>query len=179
MVWNLRQSQVKKLITVIPSHNFTLHHFTSSSLMTNIIGLSQRGAWEPLTSWSQCSVVSDSFATSWTVALQAPLCMGLSRQEYWSGVPCPPPGDLPTQGSTLVPYISCTGTTAAWEAPRSGWSPKTVQVPTEGQMPWRTELPWNRCDPGTDCTHWPGVSYQQTLIPLLEKISARVKFGKT
>ena len=34
------------------------------------------------------------FATPWTVAHQAPLSMGLSRQEYWSGLPCPPPGDL-------------------------------------------------------------------------------------
>ena len=31
----------------------------------------------------------------WTVALQAPLSMGFSRQEYWSGLPCPSPGDLP------------------------------------------------------------------------------------
>ena len=35
------------------------------------------------------------FATPWTVALQAPLSMGFSRQEYWSGLPFPPPGDLP------------------------------------------------------------------------------------
>ena len=35
------------------------------------------------------------FATLWTVAHQAPLSMGFSRQEYWSGLPCPPPGDLP------------------------------------------------------------------------------------
>ena len=35
------------------------------------------------------------FATPWTVARQAPLSMGFSRQEYWSGLPCPPPGDLP------------------------------------------------------------------------------------
>ena len=34
-------------------------------------------------------------ATLWTVARQAPLSMGFSRQEYWSGLPCPPPGDLP------------------------------------------------------------------------------------
>ena len=34
------------------------------------------------------------FATLWTVAWQAPLSMGFSRQEYWSGWPCPPPGDL-------------------------------------------------------------------------------------
>ena len=35
------------------------------------------------------------FATPWAVALQAPLSMGLSWQEYWSGFPFPPPGDLP------------------------------------------------------------------------------------
>ena len=35
------------------------------------------------------------FVTLWTVALQAPLSMGFSRQEYWSGLPCPPPEDLP------------------------------------------------------------------------------------
>ena len=34
-------------------------------------------------------------ATLWIVARQAPLSMGFSRQEYWSGLPCPPPGDLP------------------------------------------------------------------------------------
>ena len=43
------------------------------------------------------SVVFDS-ATPWTVAHQAPLSMGFSRQEYWSGLPCPPPGDLPDPG---------------------------------------------------------------------------------
>ena len=35
------------------------------------------------------------FATSWTIACQAPLSMGLPWQEYWSGLPCPPLGDLP------------------------------------------------------------------------------------
>ena len=35
------------------------------------------------------------FATLWTVALQAPLSMGFSRQEYWSGLPFASPGDLP------------------------------------------------------------------------------------
>ena len=38
------------------------------------------------------------FATSWTVAYQAALSMGFSRQEYWSGVPFPSPGDLPDPG---------------------------------------------------------------------------------
>ena len=35
------------------------------------------------------------YATPWTVAHQAPLFMGFSRQEYWSGLPFPSPGDLP------------------------------------------------------------------------------------
>ena len=43
-------------------------------------------------------VISDSFVTPWTVAHQAPLCMGFSRQEYWSGLPFPSPGDLPVAG---------------------------------------------------------------------------------
>ena len=38
------------------------------------------------------------FVTLWTVAHQAPLSMGFSRQEYWSGLPFPTPGDLPNPG---------------------------------------------------------------------------------
>ena len=38
------------------------------------------------------------YATPWTVAGQAPLSMGFSRQECWSGLPCTPPGDLPDPG---------------------------------------------------------------------------------
>ena len=38
------------------------------------------------------------FATLWTVACQAPLSLGFSRQEYWSGLPYPPPEDLPNPG---------------------------------------------------------------------------------
>ena len=44
------------------------------------------------------SVVSDSFVTPWTVARQVPLSMGFSRQEDWSGLPFPSPGDLPSPG---------------------------------------------------------------------------------
>ena len=36
--------------------------------------------------------------TLWTVARQAPLFMGSSREEHWGGLPCPPPGDLPNSG---------------------------------------------------------------------------------
>ena len=46
--------------------------------------------------------MSNSFAFPWTVALQAPLSMGFSRQEYYSGLPFPSPRDLPDPGIELV-----------------------------------------------------------------------------
>ena len=49
--------------------------------------------------------MSDTFMTPWTVAVQAPLSMGFSKQEYWSGLPCPPPGDLPDPG--IEPCLLC------------------------------------------------------------------------
>ena len=46
------------------------------------------------------------FVTPWTVASQAPLFMGFSRQEYWSGLLCPPPGDRPNPGIKLTSLVS-------------------------------------------------------------------------
>ena len=46
------------------------------------------------------------FATPWTVAHQAPLSLGFSRQEYWSGLPFPPPGDLPDPVIELISPVS-------------------------------------------------------------------------
>jgi len=60
--------------------------------------------------------------TLWTRACQAPLSMGFSRQEYWSGLPCPPPGDLPNPGlePTSLKSPALAGrfftTSATWEA---------------------------------------------------------------
>ena len=52
------------------------------------------------------SVISNSFATLWTVVCQASLSMGFSRQEYWSGLPFPSPGDLSDPGiETRSPCI--------------------------------------------------------------------------
>ena len=49
------------------------------------------------------------FVIPWTVARQAPLFMGVSSQEYWSGLPCPPPGDFPDAGiksaSSVAPAL--------------------------------------------------------------------------
>ena len=66
------------------------------------------------------------FATPWTVARQAPLSMGFSRQEYRNGLPCPPPGDLPNAEikplSLMSPAVAGRffTTSATWEAP-SQW----------------------------------------------------------
>ena len=79
--------------------------------------------------WHACSVtslVSDS-GTPWTVAHQAPLSMEFSRQKYWSGLPCPPPEDLPDPG--IEPTF-----------------PTTLELLT-GSL--STELPRK---PGTQCT---------------------------
>ena len=46
------------------------------------------------------------FVTPWAVALQAPLSMGFSRQEDWSGLPGPPPGDLPHPGMASASLMS-------------------------------------------------------------------------
>ena len=46
------------------------------------------------------------FVTPWTVAYQVPLSMGFSRQKYWSGLPCPPPGDLPNPGTKPTSLMS-------------------------------------------------------------------------
>ena len=46
--------------------------------------------------------MSDSFVTPGTMAQQAPLFMGSSRPDYWGGLPCPPPGDLPDPGTETM-----------------------------------------------------------------------------
>ena len=73
--------------------------------------------------------------TPWTVARQVPLSMGFSRQEYWSGLPCPPPGDLSDPGIkpvslTLHVPPALAGrfftTSATWEALHSHNPEETV-----------------------------------------------------
>jgi len=59
------------------------------------------------------------FAILWTVTHQTPLSMGFSRQEYWSGLPCPPPGDLPDPGIEPASLVLVGGffiMNATWEA---------------------------------------------------------------
>ena len=61
------------------------------------------------------------FVTLWTIACQAPLSLGFFRQEYWRGLPSPPPGDLPNPGiepmSLTSPALAAGffTTSAPWE----------------------------------------------------------------
>ena len=74
------------------------------------------------------------FATARTVACQAPLSMGFSRQEYWSRLPCPSPGDLPSPGikpaSLKSPAVASRffTTQATWEV----LGPRALLIPERG-----------------------------------------------
>ena len=56
------------------------------------------------------------FGTPWPVGRQAPLSMGFPRQEYWSGMPFPPAGDLPAPGISPALAGRFFTTSATWEA---------------------------------------------------------------
>ena len=68
------------------------------------------------------------FVTPWTVAHQAPLSMGFSRQEYWSGLPFPSPGIFPTQG--LNPHLQ-------------HWQVNSLPLHHLGRLSDNEELPWS------------------------------------
>ena len=111
------------------------------------------------------------FATLWTTPCQAPLSMGFTRQEYWSGLPFPSPGDLPDPGlepASLTSPALAGGfftTRAMWEAHilrynmrnlsfwdldfpggNSGKEPSCQwrSLNRQGFYPWARKIPWRR-----------------------------------
>ena len=64
------------------------------------------------------SVMSGSFVTPWIVACQAPLSMGFPRQEYWSVLPFPPPGDFHSPGMEPMSLVY-----PVWQADSLPWKP--------------------------------------------------------
>ena len=78
--------------------------------------------WPLFSSVFSCFSHVQLFAIPWLVACQAPLSMGFSRQEYYSGLSCPPPGDLPNPGikpASLMSLLLASRfftTGATWEA---------------------------------------------------------------
>ena len=82
------------------------------------------------------SVVSNYFVTPQTVARQAPLSMGFSRQKYWSGLPCPPPGHLP-QPRIKSMFPALAGgflTTALSGKPYSGMIKQIIYCPHSSSL---------------------------------------------
>ena len=80
------------------------------------------------------------FVTPWTATFQTPLNMGFYRQEYWSGLPCPPPGGLPNPGIEPTSLMSPASTSrffttsTSWEARICLWASFVAQQETPVQF---------------------------------------------
>ena len=111
-----------KLSILYPAEPFSpllqLRDFYSSENNTIIHSVSEMKAWNNTQFLSflllyMCLLSFFSriwlFLTPWTIAHQVLLSMGFFRQEYWSGLPFPPPGDLPDPGIECKSHVSCTG----------------------------------------------------------------------
>ena len=92
--------------------------------------------------WSKSvnhSVVSDYLWPPWTVALQAPLSMEFSRQEYWNGLLCPPLGDLSSPGMELV-FTSPALAGRFFTTSTTWWGKEVLFY----HIPRRSEVKWSR-----------------------------------
>ena len=123
-------------------------------------------------------------ATPWTVAHQAPLPMGFSRQEYWSGLPCPFPGDLHYPGiepaSSISPALAGRSSTTStpWEAPvqRTGIKPGSSALQLDSLPAELPAKPIQRTDwwfSEAECRGW--LKWVQMVrrykLPIIRKIS--------
>ena len=85
------------------------------------------------------------FAISWTGAHQAPLSMTFSRQEYWSGLPCPPPGDLPNPGTEPSSLASPALAGGFFATVPTGFTITYESAHSEGQdQNQEAEVTWNQ-----------------------------------
>ena len=116
--------------------------------------------------------MSDSFVTPWTVAHQAPLSMGFSRQEYWSGLPFPSPGDLPDPGiepespaSPVSPIYFCYRSSFGFDVERGpSWASLSLvgvhfkyALPDAGpHKPFGTIVTPSQLHQGPPCLLWGG-----------------------
>ena len=121
-----------------------------SKILQNLLLVSiasRRGPGEVTATGHQLSGFSrvQLFVTPWTVAHQAPLSMGFPRQEGWSGLPFPPPGDLPnleielkSPASSLFPALAVSFFTISttWEAQVSLKGLSTINALHKGKSPY-------------------------------------------
>ena len=100
---------VRECLPMFSSRSYIVSGLTFRSLIhfefIFVYGVIKRSSFillQVVAQFSQHHLLStDSLATPWTVAYQAPLSMGFSRQEYWNGLPFPSPGIFPTQELNL------------------------------------------------------------------------------
>ena len=115
------------------------------------------------------------FATPWTVAYQAPPAMRFSRQEYWSGLPFPSPGDLPnpeiearspaveaealTSASLVAQRLKCLPAMRdTWVRSLGGEDPLEKEMATHSSiLAWR--IPWTEEPGGLQSTGWQRVGH--------------------
>ena len=117
------------------------------------------------------------FATWWTIAHQSPLSMELSRQEYWSGLPCPPPGDLSNPGIAPALTSICTGrqvfttnTTVVAQMVKSPPDPTEKEMAIHSSiLAW--EIPWTE-EPGWATIHEVAESWTLSAIQQLDSSRA-------
>ena len=87
-----------------------------------VLGVSKPHTWlSNWTDWTDCVLtvhLCPILWDPWTVGCQAPLSMEFSRQEYWSGLPCPSPGDLPDPG---VKSCIAGGFFTVWATRKAWW----------------------------------------------------------
>ena len=89
--------------------------------------------------------------TLWTAALQPPLCIGFSRQEYWSGLPCPPPGGLPNPGmETRISEVSRTGRQVLYHCPAQSYG----RLGPDNALLWGQPLQWRVLSSLPDLHPW-------------------------
>ena len=103
------------------------------------------------------------FVTLWTVLHQAPLSMGFSRQESWSRLPCPPPGDLPDPG---IEHVSLTSPALAGRffTTNATWEP---HLSLQGSLINITDLLLNSICFNSDLlSHVPWFYYLEIYFPL-------------
>ena len=93
------QSHLESCICLLYIHGL-LSIMEVKSLFSSVISPLEEPGTELLL--FKYSVMSKSFASPWTTAHKTPLSMELSRKEYWSGLPCPPPGAPPNPGIELT-----------------------------------------------------------------------------
>ena len=119
------------------------------------------------------------FATLWTVTCQASLTMGFSRQEHWSGLPCPPPGDLPE------PWVKlCLLYLLHWQASSLPLAPHgkpliymwscVIFSPESSSKLLKTQTPQDHID-----LNQPNMNSQSSIMKLMRKQPSKNRREKT